>query len=76
LSESEKAEFLNDNAELFKGQDGAQLLHAFESGDYNKIQAELQENQALDDQRQARLEEIRQQIKIEEAYKGEERNEA
>ena len=55
---------------------GEQLLRAFESGDYNKIQAELQENQALDDQRQARLEEIRQQIKIEEAYKGEERNEA
>ena len=76
MSESEKAEFLNDNAELFKGQDGEQLLRAFESGDYNKIQTELQENQALDDQRQARLEEIRQQIKIEEAYKGEERNEA
>ena len=53
-----------------------ELLKAFESGDYNRIQQALQENDALETQRQQELEDVRQQIKIEESYKGAARNEA
>jgi chromosome segregation ATPase len=76
MSETERTQFLNDNADLFSGSDGAELLKAFESNDYNMIQDALQNNTALNDQLEAQLEQVRQQIKIEEAYVGDARNEA
>lgn len=34
-------EFISDNADLFAGKGGQELLAAFESGDYNTIEAAL-----------------------------------
>ena len=57
LTDSEKTSFMVDNAELFKGQEGAQLLKAIESQDYNLIYA------ALSDKDGTLYKKVQQQIK-------------
>jgi DNA repair exonuclease SbcCD ATPase subunit len=82
MSESDKAEFIQDNAELFaddlstEENEGQILLKAFESGDYSAIEEALKNNKALRDQIDQRKKEIAQELKIEEARTGEDRNEA
>lgn len=75
MSESEKTEFLQDNAELFQT-GGEDLLKAFQSGDYARIEKELKNNEALQKQLEQRRKEVAQELMIEEARTGEERNEA
>lgn len=67
-------EFLADNAELFSGEGGADLLQAFESGNYNAIESAL--NTQLADRQEKQLAEIRRTLAVEEARVGEDRNEA
>lgn len=73
MSESERAEFIQDNAEIFN--DGT-LLKAFESGNYQDIEFALQNNKALRDQIKKRKEEVEQELLVEEARSGADRNEA
>ena len=73
MSESDKAEFIQDNAELFS--DG-NLLQAFESGNYEDIEKALSKNEAFQKQLEQRRKEIAQELLIEEARTGEARNEA
>lgn len=73
MSESDKAEFIQDNAELFS--DGS-LLQAFESGNYEDIEKALSQNEAFQKQLEQRRKEIAQELLIEEARTGEARNEA
>ena len=35
LSDTEKTTFMNDNADLFSGEDGARLYEAFQTQNYN-----------------------------------------
>jgi chromosome segregation ATPase len=74
LSESEKAEFISDNAELFKGEGGADLLKAFESGDYEIIEQKLA--QQMSEDTKEKLAEVRRTLAVEMARTGDERNEA
>ena len=73
LSESEKSQFVQDNADMFS--DGS-LLEAFESGDYKKIEAALSNNEALKDQIKKRRDEIEQELKIERERPEKEQNKA
>ena len=73
MSESDKAEFIQDNAALFS--DG-NLLTAFESGNYEDIEKALSKNEAFQKQLEQRRKEIAQELLIEEARTGEARNEA
>ena len=73
MSESDKAEFIQDNADLFS--DG-ELLKAFESGNYNDIEEALRENEALQKQIEQRKQEVAQELLIERARTGDDRNEA
>lgn len=73
MSESDKAEFIQDNAQLFS--DG-NLLQAFESGNYEDIEKALSKNEAFQKQLEQRRKEIAQELLIEEARTGEARNEA
>lgn len=73
MSESDKAEFIQDNAALFS--DGS-LLQAFESGNYEDIEKALSQNEAFQKQLEQRRKEIAQELLIEEARTGEARNEA
>ncbi len=47
LSESDKTKFINDNPDLFAGSSGANLLEAFNSGNYVAIEKALSENEGL-----------------------------
>lgn len=76
LTDSERAEFLNDNADLFKGESGKALYEAFVNQDYEQIQQALSTNESLEEIYQARLTEIETAISIEEAKVGEEYNAA
>ena len=61
---------------MFSGESGGELLKAFQSGNYEAIERALAENEALQDQLEKKREEIRQELIIEEARTGEDRNEA
>lgn len=76
MSESDKSTFINDNAELFKGSDGAQLLNAFETGDYQRIEAALKSNESLQKLQKERLQEVETALAVEEARSEDSRNEA
>ena len=82
MSESDKAEFIQDNADLFSDNpdteknEGQELLQAFQSGDYKEIERALSENESLQKQLEQRRKEVAQELLIEEGRKGEDRNEA
>lgn len=76
MSESDRAQFLSDNAEIFSGPEGDKILKAFESGDFERIQQAMQENTRLQEELRKNLQDIETRIAIEEAKIGDERNEA
>lgn len=76
LKESEKMEFMQDNADLFKGDQGQEMLAAFESGNYRLIEEALRNNANYQKRLETQLAQIDSELSIEEARKGEERNEA
>ena len=75
LTDSERTSFMVDNAELFKGQEGAQLLKAIESQDYNLIYAALSDKDGtLYKKVQEQIKDIDEEIKLEYAKLEEERD--
>lgn len=74
MSESDKMAFISDNAKMFSGEGGKELLQAFQSGNYDAIEAALATQMA--EQTAQRLEEVRRTLAVEEARVGEDRNEA
>lgn len=76
MSDSDKASFLQDNADLFAGKDGDKLLAAFESGNYNLIQSVLETNKTLLDNRKELLRQVEQELKVELAREGDDYNAA
>lgn len=76
MSETDRMAFINDNLDIFGGEDGDRLLKAFETGDYEMIQLALQGNEALQEIYKKRKAEIETAIKIEESRIGSARNEA
>ena len=75
LSDTEKTTFMNDNADLFSGEDGARLYEAFQTQNYNLIQQALENNQVLQDTIEKRKEELQLLLDIEEARDDDSRNE-
>ena len=82
MSESDRAEFIQDNAELFADDpktvenEGQELLRAFESGNYALIESALKSNKVLQERMADQREKVRQELLIEEARVGDDRNEA
>ena len=74
MSESDKMAFISDNATMFSGAGGKELLQAFQSGNYDAIEAALKTQ--MEEQTAQRLEEVRRTLAVEEARVGEDRNEA
>lgn len=70
LSDSEKTQFLNENADLFKGASGKDLYRAFETGNYDVIEQALKENEYLQKQLELRKQELQVQLDIERAREG------
>lgn len=75
-SESDKAEFINNNAGRFQGEDGQTLIEAFRSGDYDTIQQALRSNDNLEQLRKQRLQEVDTALAIELARSKKTRNQA
>lgn len=76
LKDSEKTDFLTQYADLFGGESGAKLLEAFETGNYNLIEQTLKSNQGLITRLNNEIQEVEQELLVEEARQGEDRNEA
>lgn len=76
MSDSERAEFIADNGEFFSGQSGADLLAAFESGNYTRIAQALASNEQLQERVRQQLAAVEQELKVELAREGADRNEA
>lgn len=67
-------EFIANNADLFSGEGGDDLLEAFQSGNYDEIEAALAKQ--MEEETAKRLAEVRRTLAVEEARVGEDRNEA
>ena len=65
MSDTDKTSFISEHADLFKGEKGGQLLEAFESGNYTRIEEALRMNDALKKQREQLVNDIDKQLKIE-----------
>lgn len=76
MSETDRTQFIADNQELFSGTDGARLLKAFESGNYQIIEQALKNNETLNTKLQQQREQLEQELKVELAREGDDRNEA
>ena len=74
-SESDRAQFINENAGRFQGEEGKKLIQAFHTGDYNTIQKALISNSNLEELRKQRLQEVNTALAVEKARKKD-RNEA
>lgn len=74
MSQVEQTEFIQDNYELFQGVHGQELFEAFKTGNYQRIQAALAENEILKEQIRLRLDQLRIDLSIAEA--ASDRNEA
>ena len=73
-SASEKMEFISENADIFSGEGGEELLKAFESSNYDAIETMLKSQ--LDEKRKQQLEEIERALAFEEARSEETQNKA
>ena len=76
MSESEKMEFMNDNMDLFAGQEGAELFQAFQSGDYRRIEQALSGNTALSTRLANQIADIDKELSIQMAYSKDKQNQA
>ena len=76
MSSTEQSEFLSENQELFSGEDGATLLSAFSTNDYQAIKQALANNKTLQDNIAGEIEEVEKELNLEMSRIGDDRNEA
>lgn len=74
-SKSDRAQFINENAGRFQGEEGKKLIEAFRTGDYDTIEKALSSNSNLEELRKQRLQEVKTALAVEKARKKD-RNEA
>lgn len=74
-SKSDRAQFINENAGRFQGEEGKKLIEAFRTGDYDTIEKALSSNSNLEELRKQRLQEVNTALAVEKARKKD-RNEA
>lgn len=76
MTASEQSEFMSENAHLFEGKNGEELLAALESGDFKEMERLLKESDAMQKQIEDTLKWIDTELSVEEAKIGDARNEA
>src|SRR5574344_1924433 len=67
MDETEHTQFIQDNYKMFQGEDGEALYKAFEEGNYKAIQQALATNEALREQINLRLQDLKTRLQIAEA---------
>ena len=70
LSQQERTEFMQENDAMFRGESGAALARAFETGNYNLIQEALGNNEGLRESIRLQLQELEIALQIAEARKA------
>jgi hypothetical protein len=76
MTASEQSEFMSENAHLFEGKNGEDLLAALESGNFKEMERLLKESDAMQKQIEDTLKWIDTELSVEEAKIGDARNEA
>lgn len=76
MSNTEQSEFLAENAELFAGEEGAELQKAFLTGDYDRIREALKANTTLQKNLDNEIREVNTELQAELAKRNEEYNQA
>ena len=74
MTESEKMDFISENQEMFTGSGGEDLLLAFQTGQYERIEEALATQ--METQRKSRLAEVERTLAVEEARAEENQNKA
>ncbi len=75
MSKTEQSTFMSEHAAEFSGEDGAKLLKAFETQDYNRIEEALRNNQTIRNNLDRQIQQVRQELGVEEAKLGAARDE-
>lgn len=76
LSNTERAEFISDNGEIFAGEDGTRILRAFESQNYALIQQALQQSEVLQSKLTNLVQDLETDLSIELSRAAEDQNKA
>lgn len=75
MSKTEQSTFMSEHAAEFSGEDGAKLLEAFETQDYNRIEEALKNNQTIRNNLDRQIQQVRQELAVEDAKLGAARDE-
>lgn len=71
---AEQTEFLSDNAALFEGEDGAALLQAIKTQNYEVLEKAIKNNQAMKEETARRLQELQSELAVELAKNADKQN--
>ena len=75
MSRTKQSTFIAEHAAEFSGEQGAALLEAFETQDYDRIEEALKNNDAIRNNLDRQIQQVRQELNVEESYKGAARDE-
>ena len=75
MSRTEQSTFIAEHAAEFSGEQGAALLEAFETQDYDRIEEALKNNDAIRNNLDRQIQQVRQELNVEESIKGAARDE-
>ena len=75
MNRTEQSTFIAEHAAEFSGEQGAALLEAFETQDYDRIEEALKNNDAIRNNLDREIQQVRQELNVEESYKGAARDE-
>lgn len=75
MNRTEQSTFIAEHAAEFSGEQGAALLEAFETQDYDRIEEALKNNEAIRNNLDRQIQQVRQELSVEEAKLGAARDE-
>lgn len=76
MSETDKTSFISSHQDLFRGEQGKELLEALENGNYAMIEAALGSNEALEKKRKENLKWVEETLELERQKSDEARDDA
>lgn len=74
MTAAEQTEFISDNAALFEGEDGAELLRALQTQNYEILERAIKNNQAMKEETAQRLKELQSELAVELAKNADQQN--
>ena len=75
MSKTEQSTFMSEHAAEFSGEDGAKLLEAFETQDYNRIEEAIRNNQTIRNNLDRQIQQVKQELEVADSIEGAARDE-